>query len=192
MTKGLILNPSKTLNIDCYPGANFVGLWTKDNKQDPHCVCSQTGYVICLSNCPVLWKSKLQTEIALSTMEAEYVALSTSCHDLFPLIDITNRLCTALQFKMQAETHMHIKIHEDNIGAHMLGKLEPQRMTPQSKHYAVTYHWFRKHIGPRNIHLVKISSEDQLGNLFTKGLSQVMFSRLRKQLTGWYEIHNLF
>jgi hypothetical protein len=31
----------------------------------------------------------LQTEIALSTMEAEYVALRTSCRDLFPLIDIT-------------------------------------------------------------------------------------------------------
>jgi hypothetical protein len=119
-----------TLNIDCYPDADFAGLWTRDNKLDPHCVCSQTGYIICLSNCPVLWKSKLQTEIALSTMEAEYVALSTSCRDLFPLIDITNELCTALQFKMKAETHMHIKIHEDNVGALMLSKLKPQRMTP--------------------------------------------------------------
>ncbi len=130
LTKGLIINPSKTLNINCYPDADFAGLWTKDNKQDPHCVRSKTGYIICLSNCPVLWKSKLLTEIALSTMEAEYVVLSTSCHDLFLLIDITNELCTALQFKMQAETHMHIKIHEDNVGALMLGKLEPQRMTP--------------------------------------------------------------
>jgi hypothetical protein len=108
LTKGLILNPSKTLNIDCYLDADFAGLWTRDIKQDPHCVRSQTGYVLCLSNCPVSWKSKLQTEIALSTMEAEYVTLSTSCHDLFPLIDITNKFCTALQFKMQAETHMHI------------------------------------------------------------------------------------
>jgi hypothetical protein len=47
-----------------------------------------------------------------------------------PLIDITNELCTALQFKMQAKTHMHIKIHKDNVCALMLGKLEPQRMTP--------------------------------------------------------------
>jgi hypothetical protein len=185
LTKGLILNPSKTLNIDCYPDADFAGLWTRDNKQDPHCVRSQTGYVICLSNCPVLWKSKLQTEIALSTMEAEYVTLSTSCRDLFPLIDITNKLCTALQIKMQAKTHMHIKIHKDNVGALMLGKLEPQRMTPRSKHYVVKYHWFCEHIGPQNIQLVKISSEDQLGNLFTKSLSQVMFSRLQKQLMGW-------
>jgi hypothetical protein len=54
LTKGLILNPSKTINIDCYPDADFAGLWTQDDKQDPHCVHSQTGYVICLANCPVL------------------------------------------------------------------------------------------------------------------------------------------
>jgi hypothetical protein len=28
LTKGLILNPSKTINIDCYPDADFAGLWT--------------------------------------------------------------------------------------------------------------------------------------------------------------------
>jgi hypothetical protein len=127
LTKGLLLNPSKTFNIDCYPDADFAGLWTRDNKQDPHCVCSRTSYVICLSNCPVLWKSKLQTEIVLSTIEAEYFALSTSCRDLFPLIDITNKSCTSLQFKMQAKTrtHMQLKIHDDNVRALMLGKLEP-------------------------------------------------------------------
>jgi hypothetical protein len=174
-----------TINIDCYPDADFAGLWTRDNKQDPHCVCSQTGYAICLANFPVLWKSKMQTEIALSTMEAECVALSTSCCDLFLLIDITNELCTALQVEMQTVTQMHIKIHEDNIGALTLGKLKPQRMTPRSKHYAIKYHWFCKQIRPRNIELVKISSEDQLGDLFTKGLSQIFFSRLRKKLMGW-------
>ncbi len=61
--KGLTLH-------DCYPDADFAGLWTRDDKQDPHCVRSRTGYVICLADCPVLWKSQLQTEIALSTMEA--------------------------------------------------------------------------------------------------------------------------
>jgi hypothetical protein len=185
LTKGLILNPSKTINIDCYLDADFAGLWTRDDKQGPHCVCSRTGYVICLTNCSVLWKSKMQTEIARSKMEAEYVALSTSCHDLFPLIDITNELCTALQVEMQNETQMHIKMHEDNIGALTLGKPEPQRMTPRSKHYTIKYHWSCEQIGPQNIELVKISPEDQLGNLFTKGLSRIIFSRLRKKLMGW-------
>ncbi len=118
-------------------------------------------------------------------MEAEYVALSTLCQNLFPLINLTNKLCAALQVKMHTETQMHIKIDKDNVGVLTLGKLEPRRMTPRSKHYAVKYHWFREHISPRNIQLVIISSSDQLGDLFMKGLSRVLFQGLRKQLMGW-------
>ena len=118
-------------------------------------------------------------------MEAEYVVLSTGCCGLFPLIDLTNKLCTALKVTLNTETQMHIKIHEDNVGALTLGKLEPRWMIPCSKLYAVKYHWFREHIGPRHIQLVKISSHDQLGDLFTKGLSKVIFQRLRKKLMGW-------
>jgi hypothetical protein len=134
--------------LDC--GQRQSSLCTQLNR-----LCNMFVKLSCL-------KSKLKTEIALSTMEAEYVALSTSYCDLFPLIDITNKLCTALQIEMQAETHMHIKLHKDNVGALILGKLEPQRMTPQSKHYAVKYHWFCEHIGPQNIQLIKISSETSL------------------------------
>ena len=134
MTKGLILDPSDSLKIDCYPDADFAGLWTRDNKQDPRCVCSRTGYVINLANCPVLWKSKLQTEIALSRMEAEYVALSASCKDLFPIIDVTQEICSTFGshfgLQLQTTTDMHVKIHENNAGALLLGKLEPRRMTP--------------------------------------------------------------
>ncbi len=41
-------------------------------------VLSRTGYVIMYANCPILWVSRLQiqTEIALSTAKAEYIALS--------------------------------------------------------------------------------------------------------------------
>ncbi len=52
---------------------------------------------------------------------------------------------------------LHIKIHEDNVGALALGKLEPRRMTPWSKHYAIKYHWFREHKGPRRIELFKLT-----------------------------------
>ncbi len=152
LDKGLILNPSDELKIDCYPDADFAGLWNRDNINNPHCVQSQTGYVICLSNCPVLWISKLQTEIALSTMEAEYVALSASCCDLFPLIDISKEIYSALLLTPPDTAQMHIKIHEDNVGTLVLAQLEPQLMTPCSKHYAVKYHRFCEHLIPGKIH----------------------------------------
>jgi hypothetical protein len=118
-------------------------------------------------------------------MEAEYVALSTSCKDLFPIIDITKEICTVLEVHLHDITNMHIKIYEDNAGALTLGCLEPRRMTPRSKHYAVKYHWFGTQIGPRNIDLVKIGTDDQIGDIFTKGLDWKKFRRLQKKLMGW-------
>ncbi|KAL7460199.1 hypothetical protein ACHAXS_000662 [Conticribra weissflogii] len=85
--KGLILTPSfsSIIPVDCFPDADFAGLYSHEDSEDPHCVRSWTGFVILVANCPILWKSKLQTEIALLTMEAEYVALSHSCKRDFSL-----------------------------------------------------------------------------------------------------------
>eukprot|EP00804_Cyclotella_cryptica_P021032 CCRYP_019783-RA/>CCRYP_019783-RA protein AED:0.40 eAED:0.40 QI:0/-1/0/1/-1/0/1/0/89 len=88
MDKGLIMTPINDPCVDCYPDANFAGLYGHEDSQDPHCACSQSRYLITMFGCLVLWKSKLQTEIALSTIEAEFVAFSTSCKDLFPIVDL--------------------------------------------------------------------------------------------------------
>ena len=92
--KGIILKPSKSskLDIECYIDADYAGLWNAEDEQDPHCVRSRTGFVILVAGCPVLWKSKLQTEIALSTMESEYIALSQSCRGLLPLQDLVKEV----------------------------------------------------------------------------------------------------
>jgi hypothetical protein len=34
---------------------------------------------------PLLWSSKLQSKVALSTAEAEYIALSQATRDIIPL-----------------------------------------------------------------------------------------------------------
>jgi hypothetical protein len=174
-SKEIIMKPSKHIHVDCYPDADFAGLYNHEDSQDPHCVRSRTGYVILVSGCPVLWCSKLQTEIALSTMKAEYISLSQACKDLFPLLDLIKKLGSALNLDIDDGTNLHVKIHEDKVCALILGKLEPRRMTPCSKHYAIKYHWFRKQIGPRNIELVKVDTKDQLGDIFTKGLGPVPF-----------------
>ena len=185
MDKGLILDPSDDLSLDCYPDADFAGLWGHEHPQDPHCARSRTGFVITLAGCPVVWSSKLQTEIALSTMESEYVAMSTACKDLFPIMDLVNELGQFFDIPVKDKSRFHVRIHEDNVGALLLGKLEPRRMTPRSKHYAIKYHWFREQIGPRNVELTKIDTKDQLGDIFTKGLGRIPFEHLRKKLMGW-------
>ena len=68
-TDGLImgLDVNHMLKIDCYVDADFAELWNSEDKQDPHCVKSRTGYVINVGGSPIVWSSKLQTLIVSST-----------------------------------------------------------------------------------------------------------------------------
>jgi hypothetical protein len=76
--KGLILKPNTSLALDMYVDADFAGMWHKEYAELRENVLSRTGFVILFCGCPIMWCSKLQTEIALSTTESEYIALSTA------------------------------------------------------------------------------------------------------------------
>ena len=86
--QGIIMTPNGRLNIDSYVDADFAGLYGAEVDTDSSSVKSRTGYVIMLGNCPLLWKSQLQTKIALSTMEAEYTALSANLKVLLLLCQL--------------------------------------------------------------------------------------------------------
>ena len=184
-SRGLVLNPSKELcKIDCYPDADFAGMYGHEKPTDPSCVKSRTGFVITFADCPVFWQSKLQTETALSTMEAEIIALAHSCRELFPIIDLTKLLGGAVGLPI-GDTTMNVSIHEDNAGALVLAKTLPPQFTPRSKYYASKTVWFREEIFKRGIILEKIETLEQLGDMFTKGLPRKTFEYLRKKLLGW-------
>ena len=182
---GVILKPSDELRIDAYPDADFAGLWGYEDPHDSTCVRSRTGFVICVSDCPVMWVSKLQTEIATSTLEAEYVAMGTCCRSLFPMIRTVKAIAKGIGLSPREVTNMHVKLHEDNNGALTLAKLPPPRMTPRTKWYAVKYHWFRSQLGPNKVELVKIDTKSQKGDFYTKGLRREPFQHLRYLTQGW-------
>ena len=83
--KGLIFCPGGDNSIHAYCDADFVRTWTKETSHLKSSALSRTGVVILYSGCPIVWHSKLQTEIALSTCEAEYIALSQCARVLTPL-----------------------------------------------------------------------------------------------------------
>ena len=147
------------MQLNCYVDADFAGLWTYEDPHDPVYVHSRTGYMITFCDVPVMWKSKLQTETTLSTMEAEYVALSMAARELLPLRELIIEVCGHNGLKMNEVTNIHSTIWEDNAGCVILANLELPRMTPRSKHYAVKYHWFRDKLSPNNIEVKKIEGE---------------------------------
>ncbi len=129
------------LKIDAYPDADFAEMYGYEPHDNPSCVKSWTGYVINVANCPVMWQSKLQTETALSTMEAEIVAISHCARELIPIMQMVEFLGPAVGLPVDC-TSMHVCIHEDNVGALILADTLPPQYTPRSKHYHIKTIWF--------------------------------------------------
>ena len=83
--KGLIFELTGELTLEAFANADLAGLWGVEEPQDATCVKSRMGYFIRLGGTLLVWKSKLQTLVAVSTMEAECVALSACMRELIPL-----------------------------------------------------------------------------------------------------------
>ena len=139
--------------------------------------------MITFANCPLLWVSKLHTEIGLSTLHSEYVALSHSVRALLHLKSLIKEVidnlgidCENLKFVSSST------VYENNNGA--IAVATSPRMTPSSKHIAVKYHWFRQHVGKEFV-IRNTESENQKADIFTKGLQGQIFVRIRKLRCGW-------
>ena len=113
-----MINPYKKLIVDCYADTDFTGLWGYENPQDPICARSRTGFVVTFANCPLLWMSKMQAEIALSTLHSEYVELSNSVRALLPLKSLIKEVIINLGiYSEKLKFVSSSAVYEDNNGA---------------------------------------------------------------------------
>jgi hypothetical protein len=151
---------------------------------DPICVKSRSGYVLTLGNIPILWGSKLQTEIALSTCESEYISLSTAMRQLLPVRDLLQEIGGHLGIERDQLANV-ICVWEDNNAALKLANAPYPTMSPRTKHIACKYHWFREHLIPGEIEVLRIDTKLQKADIFTKGLVKLEFESKRKMLVGW-------
>ena len=83
------------------------------------------------------------------------------------------------------DTTMNVSIHEDNSGSLVLAKTFPPQFTPRSKYYASKTIWFREEINKRGIKMLKIDTDEQMGDMFTKGFPRSTFDYLQKNIIGW-------
>ena len=75
--KEIIINPSTDLSLKCYVDADVIGDYHKRTAAyDASTAISRTGLIIFFAECPIIWTSKLQTCIALSSCVSVYYALS--------------------------------------------------------------------------------------------------------------------
>lgn len=143
------------------------------------------GFLLTLGGVPVTWTSKLTTEICLSTMEAEYVALSTAMRSLLPMRRKLEEICSLFELPVDGLSTITSSVWEDNQAALLLATTDPPRLTPRSKSLAVKYHWFRTKLVKGVIEIKPVSSAGQLADILTKPLTPELFARARRLCMGW-------
>ena len=121
--------------------ADFAGGWATGDSTQPEIVLSRTGFVISYAGCPIYWCSKLQTEIALSTTEAEYIALSMAMRDVLPFLNLLSEISAFLPIS-DNQPEFFCKVWEDNRSCIKI--VEVPKWTPRTNHIALKYHNFRQ------------------------------------------------
>ena len=78
---------------------------------------SRTGYIVFFAGCPLIWTSQLQSSIALSTLEAEYTALSILLHTILPLRSMLVEVSGILDLPANMQASIHCRVFQDNNGS---------------------------------------------------------------------------
>jgi hypothetical protein len=149
---GMIVQPKGNLDLDCYVNADFAGLHGRDPDRSPTSAKSRTGYIITLGGCPILWNSHLQSEIYLSTLEAEYSALSSAIRTLLPLHSMLLVVVSGVKLPYTFTSTIKCQVFEDNNGALLLAV--NQRITNRMKYFQVKWHFFWQHVRDGTVAIV--------------------------------------
>lgn len=129
---------------------------------------STTGYVFTFTGGAISWISRLQRCTALSTTEAEYIAATEACKEAIWL----SRLVGDLGFSGDIPS-----LHCDSQSAIMLAKNPVFHQ--KTKHIDVKYHYIGEVLDDKLLELVKIHTDDNPADLFTKNLPAERFAHCR-------------
>jgi hypothetical protein len=120
----------------------------------------------------VVWRSNLQATVACSTVEAEYIAASSTVKEALWLRMLLH------DFGISIDT---VNIFCDNQGAINIAK-DPISSV-ESKHIDVVHHFLRERIARREVALSYISTDDMAADIFTKAVNPAKFLKC-KELVG--------
>lgn len=121
---------------------------------------SCTGFIFVYGGAAVLWKSVRQSIVALSSTEAEYIALSSAIQEAMWLRQL------ALEVTKNVP---EITMNCDNQSAIKLALLEGYR--PRTKHIDIRHHFVREKIADRTVKLAYVSTKINIADVLTKAVT---------------------
>lgn len=123
---------------------------------------------------PVCWKSGRQPIEALSTTEADYIAMTLVAKEATAV----RNLLSELQYC--GDGHHVIPLHDDNLPA--IDLLSRTSSDGRTKHIDVRYHYIRREAEKGAIKVVKVKTYNQIADGLTKALDRRSFERFREMI----------
>lgn len=132
--------------------------WASDVDKRRSC----TGHVVIMSNAAISWQSKRQATVALSSTEAEYMAMSSAICEVIWM----QQLSSELDKRPESGT----VIWCDNESAQKLALSDAYR--PRTKHIDIRYHHMRQKIEDGVIDVQHVPSKENLADVLTKAIGK--------------------
>ena len=132
----VIYTVDKSRGLEVYVDADFAGGCNMAYSTNADNVLSRTGFVIRYAGFPVIRSKTLQTEIALYTAEAEYIAMSQSLQEALPVHRSAKEINSIVPL-FTPTTNFFLTVHEDNLSS--ISMAEYLKFTPHNKHIYIKY-----------------------------------------------------
>ena len=157
---------------------NGKGMWSmtiysdSDYATDPENRLSVSGFVLYLCGVPIVWRTKQQRSVTLSSSEAEYYALSEAVKE----VRFVYQLLKEMGFKVEVP----ITVRVDNIGAIFMA--ENMQVSQRTKHIDTRLRFVNQYVDDGFIKIKFVGTNENDADLFTKNLSKEVHDRHGQKL----------
>lgn len=163
------LKETVNLGINCQPNSTELIVYSDaDWAGDLDTRRSTTGYLFKFGNVPICWKSKRQPTVALSTAEAEYMALSMAVQTVIWIRKLLK------DFNIASEKST--VIYEDNQGCIAMAKNPVNH--ERTKHIDIRYNFVREKVEDKTVEVKYLETGEMLADILTKGLPREQHRKL--------------
>jgi hypothetical protein len=170
---GITYSTSDDLDVEMHADFSCPAVYTDadwaDSKDDRKSI---SGYVSIFAGGATTWSSKKQATVALSTMEAEYIALSHAARE--------NLWLRSLFTELNLSPSNPFPIFCDNRGA--IDFTFNAGYHARSKHIDMRHHFIRDLVTSHKVSVHHCASEDNLADIFTKPLARTQHEEQVRKL----------
>lgn len=161
--------PDLGLNYDCNTITEMaVGYTDADWGGDIIARKSTSGYIFSINNNIISWLSMQQKTVALSSCEAEYMALREAIKESIYLNNLIKYYFTLLKIRTPQDIPMLLTDSES-----ALKLANNPEFHKRTKHIDISYHFIRDSVKQKVIEIQYINTKLQKADGFTKGLDTI-------------------